>query len=531
MAENKFFDKINLEHYHRYVSGMIKRLSDNIDERIDEKFKNFIEDNVSDGEILDARGGERTLGDRLNKFDEKYSEVSSQLAHDVNKVIKLKSTGSDDSSLLQEAINKAKDTGYKIVLEDKVFILNNPIIMYSNVLIEGISDTLIDCTGATCEKLITIKHYAMAHNSGAKVRHIFKNIMFKGYNSYFPWVCGNLHNNTTLFYVHCSHIRFENINVYGFNKVFEYNSDSYLVSVYNSLIHHNNYGVYFDATNKSNLGERITFFDCTFGNNNIAIYNNLGMLSFNECSIDYNKVIIEKNKTDVSGINSGRTIFTNCHLEDDTNHIEDEVRIYNDGNLHFLGCQIWSNATTWCNNNSHQLKLTACDIRGGGLNPLITGNTPSVENLTYIQDYKAVVVHKNLSLVDNSFANITTHDGTSSIENSYLKMVSNQYTSCYVYFNKINVNGMSGRRIVGGFTSYSSKAASNFKTKILFYKENGELLETVSQDFLALTSEHIVDLKANIPNGSNYCVLKVGVEGIGTSSHMFVKNDLYLTII
>ena len=81
MAENKFFDKINLEHYHRYVSGMIKRLSDNIDERIDEKFKNFIEDNVSDGEILDSRGGERTLGDRLNKFDEKYSEVSSQLAH------------------------------------------------------------------------------------------------------------------------------------------------------------------------------------------------------------------------------------------------------------------------------------------------------------------------------------------------------------------------------------------------------------------------------------------------------------------
>ena len=81
MAENKFFDKINLEHYHRYVSGMIKRLSDNIDERIDEKFKNFIGDNVSDGEILDSRGGERTLGDRLNKFDEKYSEVSSQLEH------------------------------------------------------------------------------------------------------------------------------------------------------------------------------------------------------------------------------------------------------------------------------------------------------------------------------------------------------------------------------------------------------------------------------------------------------------------
>lgn len=463
--------------------------------------------------------------------NKEVAELSSQLEHNMNKVIILKATGSDDSVILQEAINQAKENGFKIVLQDKVFILNKPIVMYSNVLIEGISDTLIDCTGATCEKLITIEGYSMAHSDGGKVRHIFKNIIFKGYNSYFPWVCGDLHNNTTLFDIHCSLIRFENINVYGFNKVFEYNSNSYLVSVYSSAIHHNNYGVYFDATNKSNLGERITFFDCTFGNNNIAIYNNLGMLSFNECSIDYNKVIIEKNKTDVNGTNSGRTIFTNCHLEDDTNHNEDEVRVYNEGNLHFLGCQIWSNATTWCNNNSHQLKLTACDIRRGGLNPLITGNTPSVENLTYMQDYKTSVIHKNLSLADNSFTNITTYDGTSSIENSSLKIVSDEYTSCYVCFNKINVNGMSGRRVVGYFTSYSSKALPNYKTKILFYKENGELLETVSQDFSALTSEHIVDLKADIPNGSNYCVLKIGVEGVGTSSYMYVKDDLYLTII
>ena len=103
MVENKFFDKINLEHYHRYVSGMIKRLSDNIDERIDEKFKNFIEDNVSDGEILDARGGERTLSDRLNKFDEKYSEVSSQLEHINHKqfVTVDDFEGSDDEKLQQ----------------------------------------------------------------------------------------------------------------------------------------------------------------------------------------------------------------------------------------------------------------------------------------------------------------------------------------------------------------------------------------------------------------------------------------------
>lgn len=125
MVENKFFDKINLEHYHRYVSGMIKRLSDNIDERVDEKFKNFIEDNVSDGEILDARGGERTLGDRLNKFDEKYSGVSSQLEHIANNVTNYGVLGDAyliDSSLIIDNVNypikKYSGTDNTVVLQE-----------------------------------------------------------------------------------------------------------------------------------------------------------------------------------------------------------------------------------------------------------------------------------------------------------------------------------------------------------------------------------------------------------------------------
>ena len=129
MAENKFFDKINLEHYHRYVSGMIKRLSDNIDERIDEKFKNFIEDNVSDGEILDARGGERTLSDRLNKFDEKYSEVSSQLEHINHKqfVTVDDFEGSDDEKL-QQALDYCITNKIDLCI-NKTYTINQTIII------------------------------------------------------------------------------------------------------------------------------------------------------------------------------------------------------------------------------------------------------------------------------------------------------------------------------------------------------------------------------------------------------------------
>ena len=143
MAENKFFDKINLEHYHRYVSGMIKRLSDNIDERIDEKFKNFIEDNVSDGEILDSRGGERTLGDRLNKFDEKYSEVSSQLAHIQNKYLSHYSKSDVDCiPKLNDLINNVSLSGGGCIIVDDIFTVNptidNFIIPKSNVEIKGL---------------------------------------------------------------------------------------------------------------------------------------------------------------------------------------------------------------------------------------------------------------------------------------------------------------------------------------------------------------------------------------------------------
>lgn len=81
MSKNKFFDYFNFNRYHAHVSSMIKSLSDSIDERVNAKFEHFIEDNVSDGEILDARKGERTLGKKIDKIDEKINALDSQLEH------------------------------------------------------------------------------------------------------------------------------------------------------------------------------------------------------------------------------------------------------------------------------------------------------------------------------------------------------------------------------------------------------------------------------------------------------------------
>lgn len=74
-----FVDKENLELFQGYINGAMNKINSGIDKKIDKKLTDFIEDNVSDAEILDARGGERTLGIRLNKQDKKISVINAEL--------------------------------------------------------------------------------------------------------------------------------------------------------------------------------------------------------------------------------------------------------------------------------------------------------------------------------------------------------------------------------------------------------------------------------------------------------------------
>lgn len=105
-----FVDKENLELFQQYINGAMNKINSSIDKKVDEKFTSFIEDNVSDGEILDARGGERTLGTRLNKQDKKIEALNNS-----NKSISVLNFGAvgdgitDDSEAIKKAMLTFKD--------------------------------------------------------------------------------------------------------------------------------------------------------------------------------------------------------------------------------------------------------------------------------------------------------------------------------------------------------------------------------------------------------------------------------------
>lgn len=69
MPKNIYMSEESLRHYHNYVANQFKKLSDDIDERVSEKFNQIIGKYTQDGEVLDARIGERTLGNKIRKID------------------------------------------------------------------------------------------------------------------------------------------------------------------------------------------------------------------------------------------------------------------------------------------------------------------------------------------------------------------------------------------------------------------------------------------------------------------------------
>lgn len=65
----KYLSVEGLRHYHNFVAKNLKKLSDEIDTRIQQKFEFILGANTSDGEVLDARRGEKTLGKKIDKID------------------------------------------------------------------------------------------------------------------------------------------------------------------------------------------------------------------------------------------------------------------------------------------------------------------------------------------------------------------------------------------------------------------------------------------------------------------------------
>lgn len=134
-----FVDKENLELFQGYINGAMNKINVSIDEKINKKVDNkltdLIEDNISDAEIFNARGGEKTLGTRLNKQDEKMSVLNSQLEHKANtKDVRLKSSYIN--------INDFDEKTKKAILENNNIDINY-ILGSENVVNENIKQDTI----------------------------------------------------------------------------------------------------------------------------------------------------------------------------------------------------------------------------------------------------------------------------------------------------------------------------------------------------------------------------------------------------
>lgn len=70
MFDKEFLDREGTNKIVQYFNSQFKKLSDNIDRRVQDKFDSIIGKNQNDGEVLDARKGERTLRNKIDKIDD-----------------------------------------------------------------------------------------------------------------------------------------------------------------------------------------------------------------------------------------------------------------------------------------------------------------------------------------------------------------------------------------------------------------------------------------------------------------------------
>lgn len=140
-----FVDKENLELFQQYINGAMNKINSSIDKKVDEKFISFIEDNVSDGEILDARGTERTLGIRLNKLDDRINKSDNLIS-----VLSYGAKGdgkTDDTNSIVKCFEYCCENNKTMYFPDGTYILNAQLKKSTHPVTDSNSDKPIRIIG------------------------------------------------------------------------------------------------------------------------------------------------------------------------------------------------------------------------------------------------------------------------------------------------------------------------------------------------------------------------------------------------
>ena len=429
---------------------------------------------------------------------------------------------SDDNSIaFNTMVNTAIAQNKSILIKNGIYKFTKPITLYKEIPIIGEGNVVFDFSEFDDDSVYCIAVENSTINSSiSRNRTILKNITFKGYNfeSFPQYPSETQYINKNLFFIKTHEFDFDNIYCYGFNKVFTYGSNAYIISVRNSLISHNNYAIYFDYEGYSNSGERITFINTVIGNNRIAIYNKAGMLNFTDCSIDYNLQISSHFQSKISGTSSGRSSFMGCHFEDNNMNITNRF-VVNNGVIMFSNCSFWFDSLPYFIDNSSgrgsRLYFTNCDYISSGISgdeyitPIVQSQyritneintTPRVLTTNYfrLSKFNKYITNNYSSLIAN------VSDGTAVLDDdNSLKTTSNNYVTATTNTDYIEIPYGKTQIWTSLLIKGNSQATGNKKV-FAFFDDNKTQLSTVSTNWNLTTDYEFMNAQTEIPDNAKY---------------------------
>lgn len=538
-------------------------------------------------------GGYIIIDYSSNKQNPKSSEIQDLLGNDVyvEQFPKLKGE-KDDTLRIQRAIDTIVKNEKRGVLRLKAgesYTISSKIIIdMSYVTVEG-NGAEINANSITKGEAINVigsksPPYSQATNHITGLRLVGSGKASKSIGIKFQSVSnGNRPQNAA------SHLAFYNMDIEGFGTGVYFGSNSYLISFYNTDIHHCGTCIKSPSGAKygdTNYGENITFNHSTIYSSDLGydLYNDAGTFFFNNCSFDYNT------KMGKSG-GSSFIVISSSHIEsrhkdhseplfhiNEYSHLQvtnSKFYLINDGDkktyINYLfdhsrgyGSSELTVRDSWFRNirtTTNQLAKGRINIEGSTLqysNPLISSKSnnlfetngtfdknPSMDNTSniFVEDNGVYKNQLNTSLTsvtkditrgvnDTSSLKITKiKEGVSKVI-LYIPSSNKEVFSYNMKYNKGTLSSGSVE-IKVGMANINSRVIQSEDTKFVkqLYRTTYNWLETRTINF---TSKKI-GWKSFMPNKSykissqyNYYIIEIDLTNLSSGSY-FNIDDILVT--
>ena len=260
------------------------------------------------------------------------------------------------------------------------------------------------------------------------------------------------------------------------------------------------------------------------------------MFSFIDCSIDYNGQISSTYTTMNVGFSSGRSIFNNCHIEDNLSGENATNRfICNNAQLFFIGCEFWIDHHPFLNVSGDSSKIIMTNNEIHSTDESSTYFVQSDRNNIIIENYTTLanVVRNSLSKYTNAInptlkgLKTTVDHGTATIVDDYLQLNSEAYANGEITSDFIEIP----KGCKTGFIKFyelANTSGNTSKSIVYFYDIAGDSISNVPYVFNFGTEKTYKKTdKFDIPANATKMKIKLFCPALGTSNYVRYS-DIYL---